>query len=516
MKNMVSNASPPQVAGLQDYLPQQTLHDVITSFEVAFGQANSVVVLDAAEQLYYCPTDNLPDHLQYKPIVVDHQVIGKVGLSPAAAADVQPLLDHLVMTLSHLALETWRQRQLSGEALERYEELNLVYDLGAILSQALPLEKVMEAVLVAINNIIQAEAGAVYVWDEDKSTLVPASFLPENTAPEFWMGRVRELALSTLYAYEDAQIFDADQVLCAPLRHDEERLGALVLLYKHKGQSFNANDVRLLNTLTHHTALFIHAARLLAQLRNRTNDLERTLKELQSTRDKLSRAERLSLIGQTMGSLVHDMKNPLAIILGYAGILQEENVTYEERKSFAGQIITYVEMFSSMSQEILDYTLGDESVKKTAMLLETFLKQIKDLLLPPGLVRPVAILIKNDTPAGTLVTIDAQRFSRVFQNLVNNAVDAIEGKGGTQVVVRAEQVEDTIQFSVTDDGPGVPPDIVETMFEPFVTFGKQHGTGLGLAIVDHIVSIHGGNIRYETSPEGGARFIFSVPRHNSM
>ncbi|MCB9455910.1 MAG: GAF domain-containing protein [Anaerolineaceae bacterium] len=513
MKNMVSNAPQQHTADLQEYLPQYTLDDVIASFEAAFGLANSVVIVDSTEQVYYRPGSSLPAELQYKPIIVDHRSVGKVGL-PAATANVQALLNHLAIVLSHLALETWRQRQLSSEALERYEELNLVYELGAILSQALPLGKIMDAVLVAINDIIQAEAGAVYVWDEGTSTLQPASFLPENTAPEFWMGRVRELALSTLYAYDDAQIFDADQVLCAPLRHDEERLGALVLLYEHPGQTFNADDVRLLNTLTHHTALFIHAARLLAQLSNRTNDLERTLKELQSTRDKLSRAERLSLIGQTMSSLVHDMKNPLAIILGYAGILQEENVTYEERKSFAGQIITYVEMFSSMSQEILDYTLGDENVKKASVPLDLFLRQVNDLLLPPGLVRPVKISIENATPAGTMITVDSQRFSRVFQNLVNNAVDAIEGKGGTQVVVRAEQNGDEIRFSITDDGPGVPPDIVDTMFEPFVTFGKQHGTGLGLAIVDHIVSLHGGRIRYETASGGGARFIFNVPKPN--
>ncbi|MBZ0274561.1 MAG: GAF domain-containing protein [Anaerolineae bacterium] len=372
----------------------------------------------------------------------------------------------------------------------------------------------MEAVLVAINDIIRAEAGAIYVWDEEKSTLVPVSFVPENTIPEFWMGRVRELALSTLYAYEEAQIFDGDRVLCAPLRHDEDRLGALVLLYERETRSFNANDVRLLNVLTHHTALFIHAARLLAQLRQRTIDLEGTLKELQSTRDKLSRAERLSLIGQTMSSLVHDMKNPLAIILGYAGILQEENVTFEERYEFASQIITYVNMFSSMSQEILDYTLGDENIKKNPIPVDLFLRQVKDHLLPPGLERPVKIIMEDDTPQGCRISIDAQRLSRVFQNLVNNAVDAIEGKGGSQIVVRAElpDKDGDVIFSVTDDGPGVPAHILATMFEPFVTFGKQHGTGLGLAIVTHIVSIHGGKIRYETAPGGGARFVFNIPQ----
>ncbi|MCB9453135.1 MAG: GAF domain-containing protein [Anaerolineaceae bacterium] len=513
---MVSNAFQPRVEDIHEYLTQSTVEKILTSFEAAFDLQNNVVVLDSEGRDFYGKSVPKGADFQYETLNVDHSTIGTVGLPLIDGAKSTLLLRHLKTVLEALAVETWRQRQLSTEALERYEEINLVYDLGAILSRALPLEKIMDAVLIAINDIIQAEAGAIYVWDEGESSLAPASFLPEDTAPEFWMGRVRELALSTLYAYDDAQIFDSDQVLCAPLRHDEERLGALVLLYERPGESFNADDVRLLNTLTHHTALFIHAARLLSQLQKRTSDLEHTLKELQSTQEKLSRAERLSLIGQTMSSLVHDMKNPLAIILGYAGILQEENVTFEERKAFADQIITYVNMFSSMSQEILDYTLGDENVKKSPIPVNLFLRNVNDLLLPPGLERPVKILIENATPADTMVSIDAQRFSRVFQNLVNNAVDAIEGKGGTQVVVRAELSKDKVLFSVTDDGPGVPADIVATMFEPFVTFGKQHGTGLGLAIVSHILAIHGGDIRYETAPDGGARFVFSIPRHNPL
>ena len=113
---------------------------------------------------------------------------------------------------------------------------------------------------------------------------------------------------------------------------------------------------------------------------------------------------------------------------------------------------------------------------------------------------------------GYQVRIDAQRFARVFQNLVNNAVDAVEEHGGTHVIVEALPTPDgMIRFSIADDGPGVPPEMVEKIFEPFIT-GKAHGTGLGLPIVSRMITRHGGSIHYETSPEGGACFVFTVPQ----
>ena len=139
------------------------------------------------------------------------------------------------------------------------------------------------------------------------------------------------------------------------------------------------------------------------------------------------------------------------------------------------------------------------------------MKYVADLLNPPGLARDTKIIISYDGVRDSVISVDAQRFVRVFQNLVNNSVDAIETQGGSQVEVRVEPVGNMIRFVVEDDGPGVPEKIIDTLFQPFVTMGKSNGTGLGLAIVDRMVMAHGGKIRYETSPMGGARFVFSIP-----
>jgi len=501
------------IPNLSILLPSAVLDDLIPSFEAIFNLKDAVVIIEPNGRHHYgLPNqDRVCD--KWATIWVDNEQAGRVGLYVDKADSMYTrAVEYLGLMLSYSATDTWRRHQLADEVLERYDELNLIYGLGTNFVQGMAQNEIVQNVLVETNSILQADSGAIYVWDADKSTITPVSFFGDKASPDFWDGRVRELALSTLYAYEQAQLFDSDKIICAPLRYNDELLGSLVLLYEREDKSFKANDVNLVTTLMQNTALFIYAARLIDRLARRTVELETTLTELQATKDKLSRAERLSIIGQTVGTLVHDMRKPLSNVMGYAGLLQEPDLTHDERFQFAGQIIKYVEAFSSMAQEILDYIAGDQTVEKKPVKVEDYMASVADMLMPPGLERPVKITLNAEAARGYTVNIDTQRFMRVFQNLVNNAVDAIESKGGTQIEIQVEPVENLIRFTITDDGPGVPAQIANTLFDPFVTLGKSHGTGLGLAIVDRMVEMHGGKIRYEPVPSGGARFIFTVPQ----
>ena len=206
------------------------------------------------------------------------------------------------------------------------------------------------------------------------------------------------------------------------------------------------------------------------------------------------------------------MRKPLSNVMGYAGLLQEPDLTVDERQEYAAQIIGFINTFSAMAQEILDYTHGDdEHIDRTRTDVGEYMRFIESRLKPPGLQLSVEVDFDVNAAEGYSIFIDQQRFMRVFQNLVNNAIDAIEENRGSRVVLKATPTDDQmIQFMIADDGPGIPADKVDTMFEPLITT-KAHGTGLGLAIVKRMVTIHGGDIRYETSSMGGASFVFTVP-----
>jgi signal transduction histidine kinase len=487
------------------------LDELIPPFEAVFDLSGQVSVLDASGKLYYGAEPGLNTGLS-TPLIVEQNEIGRVHLvGQADDARMSKAIAYLATTLSRAANDSWRQNLLAEEVLQRYDELNLMYGLGTNFVQGMGANAIVQSVLEETNRILLADAGAIYLTDEDTGKLQAVSFFGEKGTEEFWNGQVRELALSTLYAYEQAQTFDGEKIVCAPLRYDEEMLGSLVLIHEHPDRTFRANDVNLLTTLMQNTALFIHAARLVSKLNRRTIELETTLRELKHTQDALSRAERLSIIGQIVGNLVHDMKKPLSNMMGYAGLLQDPDVTYDERFEWAGLIIKYVDQFSSMAQEILDYISGNPKLDIFCIPADQYLNMTLDMINPPGLDRNVKILLDCDAVKGLSIQVDSTRYVRVFQNLVNNANDAIESKGGSQIVVRAEPMGNLIQFSVTDDGPGIPANIRETLFEPFVTSGKSHGTGLGLAIVQQLVEAHGGTITCEDVDPHGARFVFTIP-----
>src|SRR5690606_2904355 len=101
-------------------------------------------------------------------------------------------IEHLAMTLSYLATETWRRHQLADEVLERYDELNLIYGLGTNFVQGMAQNEILKNVLVETNRILHADPGAMYVWDSEKSVLNPVSYFGEKSTADFWEGRVRE------------------------------------------------------------------------------------------------------------------------------------------------------------------------------------------------------------------------------------------------------------------------------------------------------------------------------------
>jgi two-component system, sporulation sensor kinase E len=113
----------------------------------------------------------------------------------------------------------------------------------------------------------------------------------------------------------------------------------------------------------------------------------------------------------------------------------------------------------------------------------------------------------------TKVNINPRRLSRVFYNLIHNAVDEMPMGGKIKLHFRATPTE--LVTEIEDGGDGVAPEIVNKLFEAFETFGKARGTGLGLSISKKIVEEHGGRIYARNVPNGGAIFGFTLPLDSS-
>jgi signal transduction histidine kinase len=242
----------------------------------------------------------------------------------------------------------------------------------------------------------------------------------------------------------------------------------------------------------------------LGELASAFDQMRRSLKQTQA---ELLRRERLATIGQMAGSIVHDLRNPLATVSTAAEMLNRNALPPERRRTLLDSQLRAVQRMHAMLRELLDFTRGSYDLKLERQSLISLVERAVQGIGANG-ARP-GITIETNIPADLSVRVDAEQLGRVFENLLTNAIEAMPDGG--RVSLRAEKFGERVRIDVIDDGPGVPAEIRERLFEPFVSHGKLGGTGLGLAIAQSIVEAHGGSISLETNVERGADFYLTLP-----
>lgn len=222
------------------------------------------------------------------------------------------------------------------------------------------------------------------------------------------------------------------------------------------------------------------------------------------------------LKNQIISMVSHELRTPIAHIKGFSSSLLDQEVQWdaETQLDFITEIDREADRLSALVRDLLDMSkiesgtaLGERVEVSPAAVTRQALKDVEAVT---GEHR-VLNLVSEELPD---VLGDAGQLERVVGNLVENA--AKYSPSGTEIRVEAEPAEGAIQWSVTDQGPGVPVEYRQRIFEKFVRIrvGTERipGTGLGLPICQGIVEAHGGKLRLESPPEGGSRFSFTIPR----
>ena len=223
------------------------------------------------------------------------------------------------------------------------------------------------------------------------------------------------------------------------------------------------------------------------------------------------KAERLAMVERLARTIVHDFRNPLNVIGIAADMAAADTAGPENRRASRDRIRTQVEVLNRMMEELIDFTRGVSSdVVLPRSQYAEFLHGVFMELSQEGERRGVAVDMPSELPE-VEVRIDPPRMSRVFTNLTQNAFDALSGNGKGRIRFRFQILEDRVVTEISDNGPGIPPEHLPLIFEPFFTAGKAHGTGLGLAICDRITTEHGGRISAESTLGLGATIRFELP-----
>ncbi len=302
--------------------------------------------------------------------------------------------------------------------------------------------------------------------------------------------------------------------LLAPLSRRERIVGGLVVL-DTVPHSWSADEIRILGMLASQSAIALDKAGLYQALQEQHG-------RLQESQRRLIQAEKMTALGRLVASIAHEINNPLQAIMGSMTLAQEE---LEKAQIRRGRLVHYLDMsheeiqrIVAMVQRLRDfYRPAGREMQPTDVraVLESVLdltaKQLQDNhvavecawaeSLPPVLANP-------------------DHLRQVFMNLIINAIDAMTGRQGGTLGVRAAldqmpkpdspDLVAAVRVEISDTGEGIPANVVSRIFEPFTTTKKQ-GTGLGLAISYEIIQAHSGQITVASQEGAGSTFTICLP-----
>jgi signal transduction histidine kinase len=244
--------------------------------------------------------------------------------------------------------------------------------------------------------------------------------------------------------------------------------------------------------------------------------LAETNRQLKRAQEEARRSERLAALGQLSAGLAHEIRNPLGVIKGSAEMLTQKLQESDElARELAGYISTEVNRLSALVTQFLNFARPLYAELHTAdltALLDRVLKKVGEHW------KGKPVHVERAYSSGLpLVPLDESLCEQAFLNLVQNAYEAMEERGGSLRVEVAPAVQNNhagVAVRLTDNGAGIPEAIREEIFNPFVTT-KKTGVGLGLSIVSKIVDGHHGSIRLDQGPQGGASFTIFLPLEES-
>src|SRR5262249_8236438 len=208
---------------------------------------------------------------------------------------------------------------------------------------------------------------------------------------------------------------------------------------------------------------------------------------IRQAREDLIRQERISTIGRLSGSIVHDLRNPLAAIYGGSEMLVDADLPPAHVKRLAANIYRASRKIQELLQDLLNVSRGKHAAPEVCRLREVAAAACEALAHPAEMQH---VTIALEIPAEIELPLERSRMERAFSNLIGNALEAMP-EGGT-VRITAELDGDTVVAHVEDNGPGIAPEIRSQLFQPFVTAGKRNGLGLGLAVSRQTVIEDGG------------------------
>jgi two-component system NtrC family sensor kinase len=417
-------------------------------------------------------------------------------------------------------LDVTERKEAEMEIRRRNRELLALNSIAEILGQSSALDDVLHRALQKITELFGADTGTVYLLDESTRMLrrvaaaghrtdFARSFAPAELSTAL-LHQIRQAratllsgaALALPEVFRDVQKKEGIQVSQVVVLWAKDRILGALSIGCRSVRDFSTAELNLLAAVGNQVATTIDKSLLLEETRDAYESLRRT-------QEQLLQSEKMAAIGQLISGVAHELNNPLTAILGYSQLLKCEEPVHSRGADYLEKLYKQAQRTHHIVQNLLSFARQHKPertpVQINQILDDTLLLREYDMKLHNIQVH------REFDPQLPLTGGDFNQLQQVFLNILNNAVDAIQERGGGgEIWIRTEVAENRLRIELTDNGPGV--QNPHRVFDPFYTtkaVGK--GTGLGLSICYGIVKEHGGEIQVRNSPPRGATFSILLP-----
>jgi K+-sensing histidine kinase KdpD len=407
-------------------------------------------------------------------------------------------------------------RQLVEELEKHNRVTNTLLNVSQAVSQSLNLQQILDLALERVVQCTGLEASFVYINENDR-LLLKAHFGLSRRMLESMLQEIGRngSTINRIFKKGAPEIIEelekhADSDLNflvrggyhsfagIPLTILRESIGVLGLTTSF-ARYFSTNNIELFTGIAREIAIAVRNAQLYEEASS-----AKALRELDAMRTEF------------LANVSHELRTPLAVIKGSANSLLQSDVIFDEqtRHDFLASIDRDADTLTRLVDDLLMMSRLEADaleVKKKPHHLKEVIDVIKDRLDNLTVKHHLHLRIPDELPS---ILIDDSRIGEVLTNLVENAVKFSDDN--TKITIEASRNGKEVTVNVTDEGVGIPAEMHQKIFERFFQgegrkAGRRKGTGLGLAICKGIIEAHGGNIRVESEPGGGARFTFTLP-----
>ena len=399
------------------------------------------------------------------------------------------------------------------QTLSYMQKLKGLHNLALSLHMVSRESDIYNELIQGLSEIIAAREYLLYLKSDNQFEVVASLENTDNVMrfkgsfPEETINRLfDESGKRAVVSYREDHISHAllpDELkgyesLCIMWITERNNLQGFLLIADVEKSEITEDDIRLLSIIVNNFSVAMENIRLY-------KDLMVQMQRLKEAQEQLVQAAKLAAIGELAANIAHEINNPLTTILGYTELLKEEEDIEGIKRD-----LEIIESESLRAREIVQQLLEfsrKRPLKIEPVNIEALLDDIKKLVLPK--MREKQIKLIEEKSHIPVIEGDRNQLKQVFLNLINNALQAMQNKGTLKI--STGEKDGFVFIEITDNGTGIPDDVLPRIFEPFFTTKKERGTGLGLPISYRIVENHGGRIEVKSRLNIGTTFRVYLP-----